>query len=296
MGVPANVGLFFRAARPRTLAAAIAPVLIGTALAHRDGRLHVPAALAALAGAVWIQIGTNLANDYFDHHKGADRARIGPERLTASGRVSPSWMRRAFLFAFGLALVPGAYLIARGGWPLAIIGLLGILAGVFYTAGRRALAYLGLGELFVLLFFGPVAVAGTYFAQALEWSAAAAFAGLAPGLLSTALLCVNNLRDRETDREAGKRTLAVRLGRGFAKSEIVVSVVFAALVPIGLWYGWGVPAAVILASATCLTAAPALLEVAAAVPGSPLLRPLVAVSRVLVWYPLAFATGLLLTP
>jgi len=295
-GIRSEAHLHWLAARPRTLAAALAPVLMGSALAFRDGRFHTRAALAAAAGALLIQIGTNFANDFFDHRKGADAERLGPERLTSAGRVSPAWMRRAFLLAFVLALLPGAYLIARGGWPIAGIGLGGIAAGIAYTAGRNALAYLGLGELFVFLFFGPIAVAGTYYVQALEWSPAAWIAGIAPGLLSTALLCVNNLRDRESDARVGKRTLAVRLGRRFAKAEIVLALVLSALVPIVLWLSLEMPALVLLASLTCLTAIPTIREISRAAPGARLIEPLVSVTRLLVWYGLAFSTGVVLPP
>lgn len=215
-----TLSVWLAAARPKTLPAACAPVALGTAIAFHDNALHAPAAACALLGALLIQIGTNYANDYFDYLKGADTAdRKGPLRATQAGLVAPAAMRRAFVLVFLAALGPGAYLVWRGGWPFVAIGVVSILCGVFYTAGPRPLGYIGLGDVFVLVFFGPVAVAGTHYAQALAFSADAVVAGLGPGLLSTALLTVNNLRDVDEDRIAGKRTLAVRFGRLFARLE-----------------------------------------------------------------------------
>lgn len=202
------------AARPKTLWAAFAPVLLGTALAVEDGAFHALSALSALLAAVLIQVGTNYANDYHDFVKGADTdRRKGPTRVTQAGLVSPDAVKRAAFVAFGLAFLAGLYLVMRGGWPILVIGSLSILFGVLYTAGRYSLAYLGLADFFVLVFFGPVAVAGTHFVQALEFSPIAVLVGLGPGFLSTAILLVNNTRDVEEDREAGKKTLIVRFGR-----------------------------------------------------------------------------------
>jgi len=212
------------AARPKTLPAAVAPVVIGTAIAYHDlSRVHWPSFACALLGAILIQIGTNFANDYFDFVKGTDTAaRIGPTRATQAGLISPHTMRRAYLLAFALALAPGMYIIYRGGWPYVAIGLLSILCGILYTGGPFPLGYLGLGDVFVLIFFGPVAVCGTYYLHALGLSRGVFIASLAPGLISTALLTVNNLRDVDQDRVGGKRTLAVRFGRTFARGEYVV--------------------------------------------------------------------------
>jgi 1,4-dihydroxy-2-naphthoate octaprenyltransferase len=202
------------AARVRTLPAAIAPVLVGTSLALGDGTFHPLAFAAALLGAVFIQVGTNLSNDYSDARRGADTEdRLGPVRVTAGGLVPPSQVLVATYVTFGLAVGCGAYLIAVAGWGLLAVGAASILAGVLYTGGPRPYGYEGLGELFVFLFFGIVAVAGSYFVQVqrLPWQA---FVCAVPvGLLASAILVVNNVRDLETDRRAGKRTLAVRLGR-----------------------------------------------------------------------------------
>ena len=208
------------AARPKTLPAAASPVLIGCALAIGDGQFALLPSLAALFAALLIQIGTNYANDYYDFVKGTDRAdRLGPMRVTHAGLVTPSQMKYATAVVFGLALLLGLYLVLRCGWPILIIGLFSILFGVLYTGGPYPLGYNGLGDLFVLIFFGPVAVAGTYFVNVGAWAGVAVAAGLIPGLFSVGILTVNNLRDIDTDGAAGKRTLQVRFGRTFAKLE-----------------------------------------------------------------------------
>lgn len=225
------------AARPKTLWASVAPVVIGSAMAFESGGLHIMSALSALLGAVLIQIGTNFANDYFDFHKGADaEGRLGPTRAVQAGWVSPSAMKTAFMAVFALSLLPGAYLIWRAGLPLAIIGLLSILFGILYTAGPYPLGYVGLGEVFVIIFFGPVAVGGTYYAQTLTISMPVVVSGLAPGLFSVAILTVNNLRDVQSDYRAGKKTLAVRFGATFSKFEYLLSVVIACLIPLILLF------------------------------------------------------------
>jgi len=206
--------IWLMAARPRTLPAAVAPVLVGTSLALGAGHFHPLAFLAALLGAIFIQVGTNLSNDYSDARRGADTEdRLGPVRVTAGGLVPPGRVLLATYVTFGLAVLCGIYLVAVAGWELIAVGAASILAGVLYTGGPRPYGYEGLGEIFVFLFFGIVAVSGSYFVQvqALPWEA---FACAVPvGLLASAILVVNNVRDLETDRRAGKRTLAVRLGR-----------------------------------------------------------------------------------
>ena len=228
------------AARPKTLWAAIAPVIIGTAMAYADGGWHWPSALAALSGAVLIQIGTNFANDYSDFKKGTDAGeRLGPVRVTQAGLVKPSTMKRTTAIVFSLAIIAGAYLVWRGGWPIAVIGGLSILFGLLYTAGPYPLGYNGLGEIFVLVFFGPVAVGGTYYVQTLSINTTVLLAGLSPGLFSVAILTVNNLRDINGDARAGKRTLAVRFGPRFARYEYIACVVVASLLPLLLFINSG---------------------------------------------------------
>jgi 1,4-dihydroxy-2-naphthoate octaprenyltransferase len=223
------------AARLRTLPAAVAPVLVGTALADTEGRFRVGAFIAALLGAIFIQVGTNLSNDYSDARRGADTEdRLGPVRVTAGGLVPPRQVLLATYITFGLAVLCGAYLVYVAGPALLAIGAASILAGVLYTGGPRPYGYEGLGEVFVFLFFGIVAVTGSYFVQekSVEWQA---FALAVPvGLLAAAILVVNNVRDIDTDRRAGKRTLAVRLGRPGARTlfSVMLLVAYAALIPI----------------------------------------------------------------
>ena len=211
---PSAVRIWVMAARPRTLPAAVAPVLVGTSLAATEGTLKALTFIAALLGALFILVGTNLSNEYSDARRGADTEdRLGPVRVTAGGLVPPRQVLVATYVAFGLAVLAGSYLIATAGWELLLVGAASILAGVLYTGGPRPYGYEGLGEVFVFLFFGVVAVSGSYFAQVerIEWEALVL--AVPVGLLASAILVVNNVRDLETDRRAGKRTLAVRLGR-----------------------------------------------------------------------------------
>jgi 1,4-dihydroxy-2-naphthoate octaprenyltransferase len=223
------------AARVRTLPAAVAPVLVGNALAIHDDHFQGLAFAFTLLGALFIQVGTNLSNDYSDARRGADTEdRLGPVRVTAGGLVPPRAVLIATYVSFGLAVLCGVYLIAKAGWVLLAIGGASILAGVLYTGGPRPYGYEGLGEVFVFLFFGIVAVTGSYYVQVehLVWQA---FALAVPvGLIASAILVVNNVRDLETDRRAGKRTLAVRLGRERTRVlyPAMLAVAYLALVPL----------------------------------------------------------------
>jgi len=241
--------IWLMAARPRTLPAAVAPVLVGTSLAISQGVFHALAFAAALLGAIFIQVGTNLANDYSDARRGADTDdRLGPVRVTAGGLVPPAQVLRATYLTFGAAVLCGVYLIAVAGPELLLVGVASILAGVTYTGGPKPYGYEGLGELFVFLFFGVVAVVGSYYVQiqALPWQAFVL--SIPVGLLAAAILVVNNVRDLETDRRAGKRTLAVRLGRDRTRgvyAAMVYLAFLAALVPwlagslgVGLALSW----------------------------------------------------------
>jgi len=202
------------AARPQTLSAALVPVAVGTAAAASEGGFAFWPALAAFVSATFIQIGTNFANDLFDFQKGADtEERIGPIRATQSGLITPMQMRSAIGIAFGLAFVVGLYLVYVGGWLILTVGVLAILSGLAYTGGPYPLGYHGLGDLFVFIFFGLVAVTGTHYVQALHFSWRAFAFSLPVGLLATAVLIANNIRDIDTDCKAGKLTLAVRMGR-----------------------------------------------------------------------------------
>jgi 1,4-dihydroxy-2-naphthoate polyprenyltransferase len=233
---PSGVRIWLMAARVRTLPAAIAPVLVGTALAGYFGVFHPLRLVAALIGAMFIQVGTNLSNDYSDARRGADTEdRLGPVRVTAGGLVPPRQVLVATYLTFGVAVLAGAYLIAVAGWQLLLVGAASILAGVLYTGGPRPYGYEGLGELFVFLFFGIVAVAGSFFVQVehLDWEA---FALAVPvGLIAAGLLVVNNVRDIDTDRRAGKRTLAVRLGRTRTRGLFAVIVYLAYLLTPVTW-------------------------------------------------------------
>ncbi len=225
------------ASRPKTLPAAIAPVIMGSAIAFKIDKFHLLSFLTAFIATMLIQIGTNLANDYFDYVQGIDtKDRLGPKRVTQSGLIKPEKVKTAFIIIFSLASILGIYLIIRGGWPILIIGILSILCGIWYTAGKYSISYLGLGDLFVLIFFGPIAVGGTFYTQALDINYQVILAGLSTGLISTAILTVNNLRDIKTDKESGKLSLAVRLGPGFTKMEYLVCLITACLIPLFLFF------------------------------------------------------------
>jgi 1,4-dihydroxy-2-naphthoate octaprenyltransferase len=223
------------AARPKTLPAAISPVIAGAALAAADGEFSLLPALAALLGALLLQIGSNLANDYFDALNGADTAqRIGPIRVTAAGLISHASMRWGMVVVFDLAALIGLYLVWVGGWPILVTGAAAILAALAYTGGPKPFGYMGLGDLFVFLFFGPVALCGTYYVQAHSVSLAAILASIAMGALITAILVVNNLRDVKSDAAAGKYTLAVRLGVEGTRIEYLLLLAAAYLISLVL--------------------------------------------------------------
>lgn len=230
--MPARWPIWLAATRPRTLPAAVAPVLVGSAFAWRDGQWVAGAAGLSLAFAVLVQVGTNFANDYFDFIKGADTAsRVGPRRAVASGLVAPATMRLAMCLVFAAAFAIGLGLIAWGGPWLIAVGVASILCGIAYTGGPFPLGYNGLGDVFVFIFFGLVAVGATYFVQAGRVTADVWLAAVPIGLLAANILVVNNYRDAETDAAAGKRTLVVRLGRGFARGQFAASLLVALAVP-----------------------------------------------------------------
>lgn len=246
------------ATRPRTLSAAAAPVAAGAGFAAADGVFLLLAALAALAGALLIQIATNLANDYYDFVKGGDTGdRLGPVRVTQAGILPPEAVFGGMVIALALALLVGAYLVLLGGWPVAVVGLVSMLMGVGYTGGPYPLSYHGLGDVFVFVFFGPVATGTTYYVQAGAWSPGAILAGAGLGAFSTAMLVVNNLRDRETDGAAGKRTLAVRFGDRFSVVQYFACLVAASLVPLAGVYLMGWSPWTMLALAGLVPCAPA---------------------------------------
>jgi 1,4-dihydroxy-2-naphthoate octaprenyltransferase len=236
--------IWWMASRPRTLPAAVAPVIVGTAIAFKAGHFAPGPAAAALVGALLLQLASNYANDYFDWKNGADTAeRQGPTRVMASGLVTPRQIQGATAIAIGLALLIGAYLIAVGGWPIAALGVASIIAAVAYTGGPYPLGYLGLGEAMVFVFFGLGAVMGTYYVQALGLSPLAAWLAVPMGAWAAGILVVNNVRDAATDAQCGKGTLAVRLGVGFAKALYVALMAIGFAVPAALAasgaMGWG---------------------------------------------------------
>ena len=287
-----NSNVWLLAVRPKTLGAALAPILIGTAMAFAEGKGHAGAALVALLGALLIQIGTNFSNDYFDFIKGADtEERLGPMRATQAGLVTPQAMLRNFVFVFGLAVLVGIYLVYRGGWPIVIIGILSIASGVLYTGGPMPLGYLGLGDLFVLIFFGPVAVGGTYYVQSLEISAVVILAGFGPGLLATALLAVNNLRDEPTDKKVGKRTLAVRFGPGFARVEYLTTFALALITPFVLAFITGVHWFACLSVLIIIPGRSAIRQIISGVQGIELNETLAVTGKLIIIYSVLFSLG-----
>ncbi|MBH1988652.1 MAG: 1,4-dihydroxy-2-naphthoate polyprenyltransferase [Myxococcaceae bacterium] len=226
------------AIRPKTLPIAVAPILIGSALCFRNSRFSWVYLCITLLAALLIQIGTNLANDYYDFLQGSDTSeRIGPLRVTQAGLLAPRTVRLGFILSFTLAAFLGLPLVARAGWPILAIGLASVVSGILYTAGPFALAYLGLGEIFVLFFFGPISVAGTYYIQAGYLNHSAIGHGIAIGLLACAVLVVNNLRDQKQDEKANKKTLAVRFGARFARAEYRFCILIPALIELywGVW-------------------------------------------------------------
>jgi 1,4-dihydroxy-2-naphthoate octaprenyltransferase len=283
------------AARPKTLPAAAAPVLVGSALAWRLGGFRLLPALAALVGALLIQVATNLANDYFDFVKGADTEhRVGPTRVTQSGLLSPSSVRNGMVLTLLAAFLVGAYLVSVAGMPIVWIGLASLVCAVAYTGGPFPLAYHGLGDLFVFVFFGLVAVAGTVYVQTLALSWEALWAGAGVGAVSTAILVVNNLRDIGTDERAGKRTLAVRLGVVGTRVEYTLLWSLAVAVPIsGIGvYRW--PSTVLLAVLGLVVAGNAVRAVWEFREPAELLPALPATAAGLMVYALGFSVGLVL--
>lgn len=236
---PGSLKAWVLAARPKTLAAAAIPVLVGTAVAVDHQVWALLPAMAAFVAAGLIQIGTNFANDYFDFKSGADNEdRLGPTRVTQAGLISAEQVKRATGLTFLGAAIVGLYLIYVGGWPIAVIGVASILSGLAYTGGPYPLGYHGLGDLFVFVFFGLIAVTGTYYVQALAWTPEVVAAAVPIGLLSTAILVVNNYRDIDTDKLAGKNTLAVRLGARATRWQYALLVVGAYAVPVAQWAVW----------------------------------------------------------
>lgn len=298
------------AARPQTLPAGAAPVILGVGLAAADGVVAPLPALAALVGALFIQVGTNLANDYFDAIKGTDDPdRDGFTRVTAAGLIDPSRVRAVMAITYGLALLVGVYLVALGGVPILVAGLSAVAAGILYTGGPYPYGYYGLGDLFVFVYFGLVAVAGTYYVQAVVTLGVAPFPltipagtvtgeaillGIGAGMLATAILVVNNIRDRESDRQAGKRTLAVLIGYRWSRVEFLAALAIAYLVPAILWLGYDYSLLVLLGYLTLPLAGAISRVVLTRTDGSALNPALERTGQLLALYALLVAAGLAL--
>lgn len=283
------------AARPKTLPAAAAAAIVGSAAAYADGRLRLGPALACLLVALLLQIGANLANDVFDYLRGADRpGRLGPLRVTQAGLLSPGQVLAGMWLTFGLAAVLGAYLFVEAGWAVPVIGLAAIAAAVAYTGGPIPYGYYGLGDLLVFIFFGPVAVCGTYFVQSGEVGPRAIWASLPMGFLITAILVVNNLRDIHTDRAAGKHTLAVRLGESGARRELGLMLILAYLVPPAMWAA-GMASAWILLAWLSLPFGVRLARSVWRESGRPLNLALAAAGRLTLIYGLLLSVGMILS-
>lgn len=282
------------AIRPRTLSAALAPVLVGSAVATRAGGFRLGPAAAALAGALLLQIAANLANDVDDFERGADTAaRLGPTRVTQSGLLSARQVRAAEWAAFALAALIGLYLIGVAGWPIAVLGGAAIAAAWAYTGGPWPLGYHGLGDLCVFLFFGVAAVAGTAYVQTTVLDPLALVAAVPVGALITAILVVNNTRDADTDRLAGKRTLAVRLGAAAGRVEYALLLALAYLVPWLLWMRGGMSAWVLLPFATLPLAVRRVADMGRAADGPAFNALLAATARLQLLFGVLFAAGLL---
>lgn len=289
---PSPLAAWVLATRPRTLVAGFVPVAVGSAVAFQQGRFSLLPALGALIGALLIQVGTNLFNDAYDFKRGADTGdRLGPPRATQQGWLTPDAVMRGAVVCFALAFLVGLYLVSVAGWPLLVVGLVSLLAGYSYTGGPFPLAYHGLGDVFVLVFFGLVAVGGTSYVLTQAVTPLALLAGVPVGALGVALLAVNNVRDVKTDTAANKRTLVVRLGVGFGRAEYLAMLVIAAVIPVLL-------AALDLASAWVLLA---LASLPFAIPpvrillkesGPVLNQALAGTARLQLVYGLLFALGL----
>lgn len=289
---PSPVLAFALATRPKTLVAGFVPVAVGSAVAFREGRFSLLPALGALIGALLIQIGTNLFNDAYDFKRGADTGdRLGPPRATQQGWLSPGAVMRGAIVCFALAFLVGLYLVSVAGWPLLVVGLVSLLAGYSYTGGPFPLAYHGLGDVFVLVFFGLVAVGGTSFVLTQAVTPLSLLAGVPVGALGVALLAVNNTRDVKTDTAANKRTLVVRFGVGFGRAEYVATLIVSALVPVGLWLGGLTTPWVLLALPALVFAVPPL-KLVLRESGPVLNQALAGTARLQLVYGLLFAVGL----
>jgi len=292
--VKSTIGNWLLAARPKTLPAALSPVLVGCAVAWAEGTFDLATAFAAFAVALLLQIGANLANDVADFRRGADTsARLGPARVTQAGLIPQGHVIAATAIVLAAAVVPGLYLVWRGGPVLAALGLFAILAAVTYTAGPKPFGYLGLGEIFVFLFFGPVAVVGTAYVMTHVLTPLAIAASIPMGCLVTSILVVNNLRDIDTDREAGKQTLAVRIGRDATRWEYAVLIAVAYAMPVIMWLV-GISGPWPMLAWITIPVAILLVRQIWTVTGRPLNSLLGGTARLCLWFAIALSAGIVL--
>ena len=283
------------AIRPKTLPAAVAPVLVGTALAWSDGVFSPLPALAALVAALLIQIGTNLANDYFDYVQGADgTGRKGPTRVAQSGLISLPHLRTGMAITFALAALVGLYLILVGGWPILVVGIASLISAVAYTGGPFPIGYHGLGDLFVFIFFGLAAVCGTYYVQALSMTPGVVLVAVPVGALTTAILVVNNLRDIDSDRHTGKRTLAVMIGPQATRIEYLALLVVAFAVPLLLWAAGLASTWVLIPWLTIPLAVRLARTITRTVDGAPLNKALAGTAKLDLLFSILFSIGIVL--
>lgn len=296
--VPAQqggTGAWVMAARIPTLPAAAVPVVVGTAVGASIESFKLFPFLGAFFAALLIQVATNFANDYSDHAKGADTPdRLGPTRATSAGLISPEAMKRATIITFGLAMLIGIYLITVGGWPILVIGILSIVFGLAYTGGPFPLAYNGLGDVAVFIFFGLIAVSGSAYLQTGSFEGLALAAAVPIGLLITAILVINNLRDIHTDARANKRTLAVKLGERATRYQYIAILISAWLFPLGMWLSGGTSAWVLLSWISLPLGIVLIRMVGGGLSGRPLNLVLKRTGQFLLLYGIPLATGLIL--
>ena len=278
--------------RPKTLTAAISPAVLGSALAFSDGYFNILTFIVILITAMLIQIGTNFSNDLFDYLRGVDNAdRLGPDRALQKGLVSKEEIQRAIIIIFIIAIIFGFYLAYLGGWPIVVIGLLSIFSGIIYTGGPYPLAYNGLGDLFVFIFFGLIAVSGTYYLHTGILSTTSIIAGCTIGALATAILVINNLRDINTDKKYGKNTLAVYIGQKLTKIEYIFLMIIAYSIPIYISYILGHKSAIYIIYFTLPISMRLILEILYK-QGRDLNKTLEGTAKLLLLYTILFSFGI----